>query len=341
MNTQAFTLREGIEGASMAASMMNGVYDSVFDGTLRNHRDHDESYTHPEFLVLGFYDMIRERNMQGLIELYDESSKLLIDEKLDINAAGEAYAGFSGFELLSKSVFGSYVRIRFNMILENGNLFPWVLMIRQNGSRYYLTETIPLNHLFISVASTHPYNHLKDPYPSPSLADMQAFSFVQEEEDIELVDPQRAPREAITVHLKLNAFDPQDIGDTPTEEITVLRQMKETLVNGDSLAFLNLWDAEERDLFASNEIYQTQIEIQRDFYMQVDSIAPLGYLRAHDEIVLFYKSQVDETTLPLQLLVMKRVDGAYKLNSALEHYYAWEILNNRDVMAAIDAYYAN
>ncbi|MBK8563781.1 MAG: hypothetical protein IPN76_10685 [Saprospiraceae bacterium] len=268
----------------------------------------------------------------------------MIRERLNIAIANQAYQAFNDFELFSKNEFGSFIRIRFNFInTQTNDFFPWVLMIRKIGDRYYLTETIPLDHLFISTSSAHPYNLDRSQIKSPPIDKLTSFSFAQDGNDIRQVENEMDKASAITVWLKLDFYDPDSIEQNPTAEISLLEQMKNTLVQKDSTAFIDLWAPDEQAAMTS-DVFRSDVEVNRAFYKEISDLKPLGFLKAGDEIVLFFQSKMGDSYLPLQMMAMKRIGNKYKLRASLdsermEGFYAWEILNNPFVKNSIERYF--
>jgi hypothetical protein len=328
----------------MAVSVATALYPPGFGLNLGKMPGAD-AFKQPEFLVSAYFNMIKTADMQGIVALYDPESQDLIRERLDIKTANREFQSYDDFELFSKNSFGDLYRIRFNFInRKSKDMFPWVLMIRKIGERYYLTETIPLEHLFISASSAHPYNLSREPFKRPNLSGFQVFSFAQDGLNLQKSNPQPDnSTDRITVYLKLEAYDSAAISKQMPEEIMLLENMKKALVARDSAAFINLWGPEEQAVMAT-ETFRTDIEVNRAFYEKISALKPLGFLKAGDETVLFFRSRINAQLLPLQMMAMKNINGRYKLRTSLDQekqalYYAWEILNNEAVKKEIEAYF--
>ncbi len=331
------------DAVRMAISVPTGVYIGKIGKNLEK-KTGSLAFQEPEFLVLAFFKMIKTADMDGMVDLYDEASRGLIRERLNIAIANQEYQAYNDFELFSKNEFGSFTRIRFNFInTKTNDFFPWVLMIRKIGDRYYLTETIPLEHLFISASSAHPNNLNRIQIKSPPIDKLTSFSFAQDGNDIRQVENEMDKASAITVWLKLDFYDPDSIEQNPTAEISLLEQMKNTLVQKDSAAFIDLWAPDEQAAMTS-DVFRSDVEVNRAFYKKISDLKPLGFLKAGDEIVLFFQSKMGDSYLPMQMMAMKRIGNKYKLRASLdterlEGFYAWEILNNPSVKNAIEHYF--
>ena len=328
---------------TMAISVASSLYEPGLGLRLEKLPD-ATTYQRPEFLVLAFYKMIKKADLNGLLELYDPQSREMMRERLDIVQANKEYQTFNDFELFSKNVFGDICRIRFNFInTNNGDFFPWVLMMKKIGNRYYLTETISLDHLFISASSAHPYNLSKSPYPSCQLAGMQGFYFVPEGDSLRLVGERSGIPNTIGIWLNLVMYDPIAIEQHPTDEVVILQQMRATLVAKDSAGFVNLWAPEEQEAMTS-DVFQSDVAVNRAFYNKISSLRPVGFMQAGDEMVVFFRSKMGEAYLPLQMMALVKIGAEYKLRASLdteimERYYAWQMLNNPFVKRSLDQFF--
>lgn len=376
LNNQVYPLVLDGNNVVMAASMSYGLYPPGIGMNLQTHPDNNGSFLQPEFLVLHNFIAQKVGNKAALLELYDPDSKELADEKIDIVAAQEAYQDFDDFELLSKSRFGDFVRIRYNLKQTDGDFVPWVLMIQKIGGRYYLNETMPLEHLFIQASSCHPYNLSRDGFEIPDVTGMLALSYLPNGLELTRTQYSMLAQDVITIFLRLHTYSNKELTGTRPEEIRLLEQMKEILSEPvdeesepDNQEFLELWNQEEKLLFSSHEFYATQIQLQREFYSKVQKFEPQGYLKAGNRRILFYHSIIEGQRAPLQVLPLVYEDGRYRLTSslgsydeelfidseeatleneeaalaselsALGRYYGWEILNLPDILAGITQFF--
>jgi hypothetical protein len=342
LSDRAYSLIQD-EQTGMAVSVSTGLYESGIGKNLEKLPDIG-GFQRPEFLVLEFFNMIKNADINGMMALYDPESREMIRERLDIAQASKEYQSFNDFELFSKNVFGNICRVRFNFInTSTGDFFPWVLMMKQIGNRYFLTETILLDHLFISTSSAHPYNLSKSPYLNCQLSGMAGFYFIPEGDSLRFVSEQPVIPNAIGIWLNLVTYDPIAIEEHPTDEVLLLNQMRTTLVTKDSAGFVDLWAPEEKEALTS-DVFQSDLAVNRVFYNKTSSLMPLGLLKVGEEIVVFFRSKVGDAYLPLQLMAMKKIGNDYKLRSSLdteimERFYAWQILNNTYVTNAIEQYF--
>jgi hypothetical protein len=315
----------------MAASEYSALYPIDLGLDLKGTPMDNGAYSQPEFLVLHHFINIKEGNLTLLSELYDEESKDQLPELFDMNEAMAAYRDFDNFELLSKAVFGDFVRIRYNFINKAGEPIPWILMARKIGQRWYLTESMSIEHLFIDVSSVNPENFGREKFANTNVNALEAFLFTAD--GLETIPIQNQIAGNIGVYFQINKIDAQDGGESGA--VLLLMQMKESLRDSSNQKFIQLWDPENKEMFQSSEYYANQIEIQREFYNQIDQLKPLAYLKAGKELVLFYVSEKAGQQSELQLLPMREVNGKYKLCTELENYYAWQILNKKIVRQLI------
>ena len=321
----------------LAVSEYAGLYKPGIGLNLSNHPDNNYSFNNPEFLVLFHFQSIKEGNWNKLESLFDNESRNNLSQIINIYEAQNAYNDFVDFELLSKSVFGKYIKLRYNFITSSGDEIPWILMAVKDDSRYYLTETMSIDHLFIDVSSVNPYNFSRVDFENINTTRLHPFYFKSNGLQL-LLTYQDEKYETLGIYIKLNKYKLADVKTKPTDEIILLNNMKSSLKDTSDVAFINLWNKKNQQKFISSDFYKSRIQIQRQFYNQIDNLIPVAYLKTANELVIFYYSEKDGQRSKIQLLPMKKEDGKYKLTKKLESYYAWEILNEPDVLHEIEKY---
>lgn len=333
ITNKIYSVLNNNEEAVLVASEYSGLYEANVGLNLQEHPLNNGSFSYPEFLVLYHFINMKAGNMQALSELYDPESKAILNDIINIRNAEDTYQEFVDFEMLSKAMFGDFVRLRYNLINEEGQPIPWILMARIMDGRYFLTEMMPIEHLFIDVSSVNPYNFSRDEFENISTNGLQNIYF--KAKGLELVYDEENSFGNIGIYFKIEKLD----GDAKEkEEVKLLHNMKESLKDTADAAFIELWDEENREMLNASEFYKYQIEQQRQFYNQIESLKPLGILKVGKEAVLFYKSEVSEQELPMQMIPIVVEKGKYKLTDRLESYYGWEILNEALVLGVIEEY---
>jgi hypothetical protein len=332
LNNKIYPLLTNNGQSVLAASEYSGIYEEGIGLNLREHPLNNNSFSHPEFLVLYHFINMKAGNMEELKKLYDEESASHLSSYINIIQARQAYTDFEDFSLLSKAVFGNYIRLRYNLINTAGQLIPWILIARKIDDRYYLTESMPIEHLFVDISSVNPYNYKREEFENVDVSSIQSVYYSAD--GLALRVPKNNAFNDLGVYFKIQKFGANPVGD----EVELLKDMKQSLQDTADASFIRLWDAENREMLNSSEFYKMQIEVQRKFYNQIDKLEPLGVLNAGNEAVLFYKSTAGEQELPMQLIPMKKENGQYKLTAKLKSYYAWEILNKKDVLTEIEKY---
>ncbi|MBS1495206.1 MAG: hypothetical protein JST55_16995 [Bacteroidetes bacterium] len=327
LNSLPFTILTDVNEPVLGASVTTGVYSAGLGLNLESIIGTDNTFTKPEALILADFKAKKNRDKTAMLSLYDDESKLMADSKTDIDKAAEAYKDFKDFELISQNSVGDFLRIRYNLIRNSGGFSPWVAMIRKTNGRYYLTETVPLTGLFILTSSSHPNNNSTAPYVPLETSGMEKLNFVSEG----FSDKQGysdAKEKNIEVFFKC-------IKDGSSSRFSILNDMKNALLTGDKDKYLNTWNAEERKMLAGNDNFESNFNLQKDFYNRVKEIIPMGYLQTNDESVLFFKVKIDETTSVYQAIPVININGKYFLKSALSNYYGWAIINHPLVKAGI------
>jgi hypothetical protein len=327
LNDIPFTILSDAGAPVLGASVNTGVYPGGIGLNLENTPGNNNSFTKPEFLILNDFKSKKAREKGALLSLYDDESRLVADSKIDIDKAADSYKDFKDFELVSKNSVGDFQRIRYNLIKNDGGFAPWVAMIRKLNGRYYLTETVPLNGLFILTSSCHPNNTSTAPYipletsgleklnfTSEGFSDSQGYSDIKEKN--------------IEIYFKANRPD-------NSTRFNVLNDMKNALLSESKEKYLNLWNSDERKILEGNENFEGNFNLQKDFYEKVKELIPLGFIQANDESVLFFKAVIDEKTSVYQTIPVVLINGNYYLKSALSNYYGWAIINHPLVKAGI------
>lgn len=321
----------------LAASEYSGLYPPGIGGNLRNHPMNDGLYRHPEFLVLDHFRAIKQGNFDSLLTLYDSASRNILPGRINIEEAQQAYQPFADFELLSKAVFGDFVRIRYNLVAATGEGIPWILIARNEHDRYYLTETLSIDHLFIDISSVNPWNFNRDVFNDIDVSDLQKIYFEADGLQLKPVAVNNG-RGVLGIFFDIQKYTEKETLEDIPPEVELLYDMKRSLQDTTDAVYLQLWDQRSREKLNSSAFYKNRILIQRQFYNQMNKLVPLGYLKAGNDLILFYKSEKGGQQTSLQLIPMKFEAGRYRLTMKPEHYYAWRILNNPSVMEQIEKY---
>jgi len=315
----------------MAASQYAGVYNDNVGLNLQEHPLNNGSFIAPEFLVLHHFINMKNGNMEALKQLHEPVSRKNLEKIVNIKAAVEAYKDFDDFTMLSKSVFGDFVRLRYNLINKKGEPIPWILIAKKMDDRYFLTESISHEHIFISLSSENPYNLSNKPFENCKTEGLAALYLDSDGSETKQVNSMAAGR--LGIYFKLTRIDENK---EHQEEVKVLHEMKEMLKDTSNYSFIELWDTKNKQYFKESDFYLAQIEVQRQFYKQVDKLKPIGVLNAGDEIVLFYLSEIKGGLLSLQLLPLIKENNKYKLTDSLKEYYAWQVLTKPVVLLFIE-----
>jgi hypothetical protein len=327
LDNTPFTILTDVSEPVLGASVSTGVYSAGLGLNLESIIGNDNSFSKPEALILYDFKSKKGRDKTAMLSLYDDESKLMADSKTDIDKAADAYKDFKDFELISQNSVGDFLRIRYNLLKNDGGIAPWVAMIRKTNGRYYLTETVPLSGLFILTSSSHPNNNSTAPYipletsgleklnfTSEGFSDNQGYSDIKEKN--------------IEIYFKANKPD-------NSSRFSVLNEMKIALLSGSKENYLNLWNPDERKMLAGNGNFEGNFNLQKDFYEKVKELIPLGFIQTNDESVLFFKAVIDEKTSVYQTVPVVLINGNYFLKSALTNYYGWTIINHPLVKAGI------
>lgn len=333
INNKIYPVLNNNEEVVLAASEYSGIYETNIGLNLQEHPLNNGSFSHPEFLVLYHFLNMKAGDMQSLMLLYDNESQAILGDIINISNAEQSYQEFVDFEMLSKSIFGKYVRLRYNLINKEGQPIPWILMARKINGRYFLTETMPIEHLFIDVSSVNPYNFSRDEFENINTDGLQDIYY--KANGLDLTPVENNDYGNLGIYFRIEKLDGDD---DEKEEVKLLQNMKESLQDTADAAFIELWDEENREMLSESEFYKYQIEQQRQFYNQIESLKPLGILKAGKEAVLFYKSEVNGQELPLQMIPIVIENGRFKLTDRLKSYYGWEILNEEAIIKEIEIY---
>jgi hypothetical protein len=325
-----FTILQGSEGPALAASITCGLYPAGV-GTARIG---NTGFDRPEALAAAFYQQMRAGNKSGVVALFDDSSKVSAERKINIASAVDAYSRIRDIELFSKAVFGDAARIRFELLRGGDSTFPWVLETRKFGGRYYITETLQPTNLFVELASAHPYNLDRKPFTPAQTAGLISFGFQQAGSGIRRTGASGGTG-GITLYMRLSSLADQGSRDAAAGALALIEGMRTALKDNDEGKFLALWDPAEQSRLKTAENYKVVFMSQQHFYSEVDTLVSVGYVKAGAELVLFYYPVVDGRRLDLQVLPMRQIGGRYYLIAHLDEFAAWQIFNNLDVRRAI------
>lgn len=334
MGNKIFAVLENNGQVVMAAGETTAPYPEITGEDLSNAPHNNQQYAYPEFLVLDFFFSVKNADMAGVTSLYDFQSQSLIMDKLNITEAAAAYAAFKDIRLLSKARFGRYVKLRYDMLQNDGKTRPWVLMATESNGRFYLTENMSLDHLFIDVSSASPYNFSRVAFSDVDTSGMLSFYF--KASDLSVVADRDWDLNELAVFLKLTRAGSGT--DVERNAFRLLQEMKASLDDTLNLKYIELWDEAAKQALESSDYARQQIEVQRSFYRKVTRLQPVAWLKAGDELVLFYFSEVNDKTGPLQLLSMRFNGKKWKLTRRLKSYYAWQILNEPVVKESVTRY---
>lgn len=324
MTTEPFEIADGDNGVSMAGVVPSGLYD-VFSGmSLKGSAIDDGSFTSPEILVLYDFLYKKEGDKNALLGLYDDDSRQLANAKIIINATIDAYKDFDDFELLSKNEVEDFVRVRYNLVTNDGRRIPWVLMMRKIGQRYFLTETISADDIFVLLSASNPYNYFRQPYAPADVSGLKVLNLKKSGEEFILSTDEA--ENGLRIFLALKKYELETI-EAAQNEIGTLKQMATALINGDKNGFITLWDAEEQMYFNTDEFYEEQVNTMISFYERVNVVTPAGSLKIENEIVVFYYISIKNGNAFFTLVPMREEAGKFVLIPELENYSAWAILN--------------
>ncbi|MCF8229592.1 MAG: hypothetical protein K9J24_11640 [Bacteroidales bacterium] len=258
LQNKIYPLLENNGEPVLAASEYAAPYAAGIGLNLMEHPLKNGSFRNPEFLVLYHFLFMREGNLGELEQLYDPETQEELGNIIDIDQAAEAYADFKNFELLSKALFGEYVRLRYNFINQEDQPIPWVLIARQIEGRWYLTESLPIEHLFIDVSSVNPYNYSREEFENLNVAGLNQVFF--EASGLEFIRVPDNDPGSLGIYYRI---EKQTTGK-PAREL--LYDMVESLRDTSNARFIDLWDGRNRQKLRSSKFYTYQIEVQRDFY---------------------------------------------------------------------------
>lgn len=324
MTSEPFEISDGRNGVSMAGVVPSGLYDEFSGLSLRGSEIDDGSFTSPEILVLYDFLYKKEGDKDALLSLYDDESRQLANAKIIINATIEAYRDFNDFELLSKNEIEDFIRIRYNLVTNDGRRIPWVLMIRKIGERYFLTETISADDIFVLLSASNPYNYFRQSYTAADVTGLKVLNLKKSGNDFVLSNDYN--ENGLRLFMDLKKYDLETI-DAGQNEIATLKKMATALLEGDKSGFISLWDAEEQIYFNTDEFYEEQVNNMISFYERVNLITPAGSLQIENEIVVFYYISIKNGNAFFTLVPMREEAGKFVLIPELENYAAWTILN--------------
>ncbi len=336
MNDAPFAILQGEGSVALAASVSDGLYPAGI-GTARigTAGIGSSDFQTAESLVAAFYQRMRAGDKAAVVALFDDSSRVAAERKIDISAAADAYSRLRDVSLVSKATFGDVVRLRFELLRRDSDTsFPWVLETRRIGGRYYITETLPQTNLFVEVASAHPYNYEPRPYTPARVDGLTAIGFQQAGSEVR-ASGSSGGASGLTLYLRLSWLSDPAARLEAAGALSLLEGMRSAFADNDEGKFIALWDPAERKRITSAENYKVIFMSQQHFYSQVDSLRPVAFVKAGAQMVLYYYPHVAGERLELQALPMRLVGGRYMLTSRLDEYYAWQILSNPQVKAAI------
>jgi len=298
-------------------------------------KDPEAYHNSPELLALGFFNLLREGSLDAFLSLYDPASREIISHRMNYTTARESFRQFESIEFLSLFSFGNYRIIRFNMKGNSQELMPWVLNILLTiENRYYITETLPEDDAFCQLTSAHPWNIARDPlkvkikklpllkisftpFPSAQVSNLGTY------------------KDSLYIALFV-----QPIGDFSGKEgvLGIMGKFFHSMKDSLPESFTKLWANEEQERFSSSEFDKAQVEVQKSFYRQADSIRISGVIESVDEVVVFYKTYFKGKSSALQIMPLLIEEGELRLEVALKSLTAWNILIRQDVLQALDEY---
>lgn len=322
-----FTILSNNNEVTMAGSVLSGYYESDYGLNLENNPSNDGSFSQPEFLILYDFLTKKNRDKESMLLLYDAESREKANENIDIFEASKAYEDFLNFKLMSKFVYGDNVRIRYDFITNTGETYPWVQMIKRVGTRYYMTESIPISNLLIQLGSSSPLNYKGESFSPSNVSSLNVLKFISDSVSSKLNNTYRG-NDFTDVYVSIEKIDSNYSGS----ETELLNQMFYALKNDDKDLFISLWDPEEVSKFQFTPEFKSQLEIMMDLYKEIVVYSSVGILRADNECVLFYNCTMSDDTKGLLMFPLILKDGKFYLEPALKHYYAWTLLNT-DIIA--------
>lgn len=327
MQSTPFTILSNNNEVTMAGSVLSGYYEADYGLNLENNPSNDGSFSQPEFLILYDFLAKKNRDKESMLLLYDPESREKANENIDIFEASKAYEDFVDFRLMSKFVYGDNIRIRYNFIVNTGEVYPWVQMIKKIGDRYYMTETIPISSLLIQLGSSSPLNYKQEGFSPSDVSSLNVLKFIPDSVNSKLNNSYQG-NDFADVYVNIEKIDSNYSG----AEIELLNQMFHALKNDDKDLFISLWDPETVSEFQFTSEFKNQLEIMMDLYKEIAVYSPAGILRAGNECVLFYNCTMNDGTKGQLLFPLIFKNGKFYLEPALTHYYAWTLLNT-DIIA--------
>lgn len=331
LSNDPFPLIGNADSCGFAASVFSGIYPKGIGLNLQKEFSGEDVHSRPELLVLYEFIYKKDGNKEGLYGLYDGESQPLLSKIININSTSTAFNNFSDFELLSKNKFGSLIRIRYSFITNDGQRFPWVSMIVKINDKYFLTQSIPINNIFIQTASGHPYNHSRELYKSVDTKEMFRVIYKQISDSVINIIDDYDNTQNITLFFNINKYDTNLIKINPPEEVNLLFNMINNLRDDKFSVYKNLWSPSEREEVISSEGFLPQYQLQQDFYKDVDSIKLLGNISGQNEKIILFRVRKKDLLYPLQMLLVEKVQNKFYLKSDTKHYYAGKILERDDV----------
>jgi len=314
-----------------AASVFSGIYPQGIGLNLQEDFFGEDAHTLPELLILNEFIYKKDGNKDGLYSLYDSKSQPLLSKIININSTRTAYSNFTDFELLSKNEFGSLIRIRYSLITSSGKRFPWVSMIVKINDKYFLTQSIPIDNIFIQAASGHPYNHSRELYKSVDAKEMLRIIYKQISDSVINIVDDYDDTKNITLFFNINKYDTNLIKTNPPEEVRLLFNMIKTIRDDKFSEYKDLWTPLEREEVISSEGFFPQYQLQQDFYKDVDSIEILGNINGQNEMIILFRVRKKDLLYPLQILFVEKVQNEFYLKTGTKQYYAGRILERDDV----------
>lgn len=331
LKNDPFPLIGSADSCGFAASVFSDIYSPSIGLNLQKEYSVANAHSIPELLVLYEFIYKKAGNKEGLYGLYDNKSQPLLSKIININSTRTAYNNFSDFELLSKNEFGSLIRIRYSLITSSGKRFPWVSMIVKVKDQYFLTQSIPIDNIFIQTASGHPFNHSREIYKSVDTKEMFQMIYKQISDSVINIVDDYDDTENITLFFNINKYDTSLVKINPPEEVKPLFNMINTLRDDKISDYKNLWSPLEREEVISSEGFLPQYQLQQDFYKDVDSVELLGNISGQNEKIILFRVRKKDLLYPLQMLFVEKVQNKFYLKSGTEQYYAGKILERDDV----------
>ena len=331
LKNDPFPLIGSADSCGFAASVFSEIYSPGIGLNLQGEFLGEDAHTLPELLILNEFIYKKDGNKDGLYNLYDSNSQPLLSKIININSTRTAYNNFSDFELLSKNEFGSLIRIRYSLITNSGKRFPWVSMIVKINDQYFLTQSIPINNIFIQTSSGHPYNHSRELYKGVDTKEMFRIIYKQISDSVINIVDDYDDTKNITLFFNINKYDTSLIKINPPAEVNLLFNMINNLRDDKFSEYKNLWSPLEREELISSEGFLPQYQLHQDFYKDVDSIELLGNISGQNEKIILFRVRKKDLLHPLQMLFVEKVQNELYLKSGTKQYYAGRILERDDV----------